>query len=168
MQFGPRRCEIEGPRTNPSFKIPVPPSGPLAPLASWDAAEWEVQHFEYTRPDPPPLLPLPTGHPTALLLCARRRFTLIRNNGVDGSALEIAAASQSGNPSTAAAAPEDSAAVPCYKGRGSACEVAGLSPNTLYHFRVRAVNARTRSPLSSPLEASNGNRTRIQDTNGRF
>lgn len=39
-----------------------------------------------------------------------------------------------------------------YKGRANGCEVAGLSPNTLYHFRVRAVNTRTRSSLSPALE----------------
>ena len=39
-----------------------------------------------------------------------------------------------------------------YKGRTNGYEVAGLSPNTLYHFRVRAVNTRTRSSLSPALE----------------
>ena len=63
--------------------------------------------------------------------------------------------SSTGAPTTSAAAAPVSAArttVASFKGRANGCEVAGLSPNTLYHFRVRAVNTRTRSSLSSPLE----------------
>lgn len=57
--------------------------------------------------------------------------------------------------STALSATSASAArttVASYKGRTNGCEVAGLSPNTLYHFRVRAVNTKTRSSLSPALE----------------
>lgn len=97
------------------------------------------------------------------------RFVLFRDDGVAGNLLEMAAAARgsgtsSGGGSSGASptrastsllATSVSAArttVASYKGRTNGCEVAGLSPNTLYRFRVRAINTRTRSSLSPPLE----------------
>jgi len=39
----------------------------------------------------------------------------------------------------------------CYRGSGKKCEIAGLEPNTLYHFKQRYVGSRSDSQLSSPL-----------------
>ncbi|CAN0215034.1 unnamed protein product, partial [Ectocarpus sp. 12 AP-2014] len=100
------------------------------------------------------------------------KFVLMRDDGVAGNVLEmaeVAAAARSGGggggggvpPSRATTAavtaatalPKGTTAtIASFKGRANGCEVAGLAPNTLYHFRVRAVNARTRSSLSAPLE----------------
>lgn len=77
----------------------------------------------------------------------KHRFVLMRDNGVAGNLLEMAAARGASLPSSSAETTTAS-----FKGRANGCEVAGLSPNTLYHFRVRAVNTRTRSALSAPLE----------------
>ena len=75
------------------------------------------------------------------------RFALLRDDGVAGNLLEVAATP--GDPlKQQHSAPIN---VTSFKGRGHGCEVAGLTPNTLYHFRVRAVNNRTRSSLSAPL-----------------
>lgn len=71
----------------------------------------------------------------------------MRDNGVTGNLLEMAAARGASLPPSSA-----ETATASFKGRANGCEVAGLSPNTLYHFRVRAVNIRTRSALSAPLE----------------
>lgn len=96
----------------------------------------------------------------------------MRDDGVAGNILEmaeVAAAARSGvggggggvPPSRATTAAvtaatalpkSTTATIASFKGRANGCEVAGLAPNTLYHFRVRAVNARTRSSLSAPLE----------------
>lgn len=38
-----------------------------------------------------------------------------------------------------------------YRGSRSRCDVAGLDPNSLYHFRLRYVGSRNNSQLSSPL-----------------
>eukprot|EP00752_Nemacystus_decipiens_P016176 g14468.t2 len=100
------------------------------------------------------------------------KYALFRDDGVAGNLLEMeavaAAARGSGStssgggsgvsPTTASTTlPATSGAaarttVASYKGRTNGCEVAGLSPNTLYHFRVRTVNTRTRSSLSPPLQ----------------
>lgn len=100
------------------------------------------------------------------------RFVLFRDDGVAGNLLETAAAaaaargngSSSSGGSSGVSPPRASTTVSTtsasaarttlasFKGCANGCEVAGLSPNTLYHFRVRAVNARTRSSLSPPLE----------------
>lgn len=74
----------------------------------------------------------------------------MRDDGVAGNILEMAAG-RGVSPTPASAAVT---AVASFKGRASGCEVAGLSPNTLYRFRVRAVNSRTRSALSAALEVS--------------
>ena len=76
------------------------------------------------------------------------RFVLMRDDGVAGHLLETAAAV--GDPALTTTSPKTTTA--SFKGRGKGCMVAGLSPNTLYHFRVCAVNNRTRSMLSTPLE----------------
>ena len=46
-----------------------------------------------------------------------------------------------------------SAAVPivCYRGERSRCDIAGLEPNSLYHFRLRYLGPRSNSQLSAPL-----------------
>lgn len=75
------------------------------------------------------------------------RFTLARDNGVDGNALELETVQ-----SNSLSAGAETTTVASYKGRGTSCEVAGLSPNTMYQFRLRTMNAKTRSPLSAPLE----------------
>lgn len=98
------------------------------------------------------------------------RFVLVRDDGVAGNILEmagVAAAARGGGggggvpPTRATTAAvtatttlpkSTTATIPSFKGRAIGCEVAGLAPNTLYQFRVRAVNARTRSSLSAPLE----------------
>lgn len=100
------------------------------------------------------------------------RFVLFRDDGLAGNLLEMAAVAavarggggdSNGGGSgvsptrasiTLSATPASAArtTVASYKGRANGCEVAGLSPNTLYHFRVRTVNTRTRSSLSPPLE----------------
>lgn len=78
------------------------------------------------------------------------RFTLMRDTGVDGNVLEMSAAATAEATSTTTIA--------SYKGREFSCEIAGLTPNTLYCFRMRAANARTRSSFSAPLEVNTASR----------
>lgn len=72
----------------------------------------------------------------------------MRDDGVAGNLLEMASADNTSSVPASAVA----TAVASFKGRGNCCEVAGLSPNTRYYFRVRVVTSRTRSALSAPLE----------------
>ena len=75
----------------------------------------------------------------------------MRDDGISGHHLETAAAAI-GDPAPTTSSPKTTINTASFKGRGNGCTVAGLSPNTLYHFRVCAVNKRTRSMLSAPLE----------------
>ncbi|CAM9655225.1 unnamed protein product, partial [Discosporangium mesarthrocarpum] len=70
-------------------------------------------------------------------------YVLKRDEGISQAILEVTG----GDPPASAAV-----SIASYKGGGTGCDVAGLKPNTLYRFRLRAVNARTRSALSAPLE----------------
>jgi hypothetical protein len=39
----------------------------------------------------------------------------------------------------------------CYRGQSTRCDVGGLEPNRLYHFKLRYTGVRSTSQLSSPL-----------------
>lgn len=83
-------------------------------------------------------------------------FVLVRDGGVSAHTSDTAAARP------ACPLPTKSIAISSYKGRGRGCEVAGLWPNTLYRFRLRAVNARTQSALSAPLEVTQSKRQQLK------
>lgn len=80
----------------------------------------------------------------------------MRDNGEAGNFLEMAISRGSSFIGASVAA----TTLASFKGRGNGCEVAGLSPNSLYYFRVRSVNARTKSALSAPLEVRSTRETR--------
>ena len=93
---------------------------------------------------------IPATLPSALVIATKGT-----GGSVSGSVRSSAGAGAGRTSTSVAAAPSKLKNVPMpyvsYRGKDARCEIAGLEPNQLYHFKQRYVGSRSDSALSLPL-----------------
>jgi hypothetical protein len=84
---------------------------------------------------------------------SQRSISRSRPQSANATGARATGDGEKGATTTVAAAPQRQVAMPLvvYRGEKTRCDVMGLTPNRLYHFKLRYVGSRSNSMLSPPL-----------------